>query len=247
MKKLILLTGILLLFLQAADAGIISSALSNAYYNNAVRYNTSHGYYRPQRYYTPKRYYSPRRYRPYYYNQPVIYRNRVRRSLVDNCVKNISNEFTGLGRIEKKVLGQSFEYDLTKNRIERLEQKMFGTVQSGDLSERMTVLKSASKNYMSFNPDTEYELPRSYNGYRPPIITGSTGTSWKRNLLGNLKNQMMGMPTGFTPAMDPAYMDYFEAERAMMNGDNGAIYRNNHGWGYSNTQRGAGTGVRILD
>lgn len=244
MKKLIILTGILLLFLQTADAGIISSVLSNAYYNNAVKYNNTRY---PNRYYG-RRYYSPRKLRPYnYYNQPIIYRNRVRRSSLENQIKNISNEFTGLERLEKKVLGQSFEYDLTKNRIERLEQKMFGTVQNGDLSERLTVLKSASKNYMSFNPDMEYELPHSYNGYRPPIITGSTGTSLKRNLLGNLKNQIMGMPTGFTPAMDPAYMDYFEAERAMMNSDNGAIYGSNHGWGYSNTQRGAGTGVRILD
>ena len=55
------------------------------------------------------------------------------------------------------------------------------------------------------------------------------------------------MPTGITPAMDPAYMDYFEAERAMMGNGEGSALQTNRGYYYSSRNRGAGTGVTILD
>ena len=242
MKKIFILIGVILFFVQCADAGIITSILNN---NRANAY-----YYRPNRYYRPhQRYYNNRyRYnkpRNYYYNQrPIIYKNTVRRSQNASSEKLVSTGFSGIDKVEKKIFDRTFEYDTAKNRIERLEQKMFGTIQSGSLYDRFEVLKSASKNYMSFNPDFESGAYQpSYNGYRPPIFTGSTGSSWKQNLLGNFRNQLMGMPTGFTPAMDPAYMDYFEAERMGQDVD----YRTNHGYYRSNTNRGAKTGVTILD
>jgi hypothetical protein len=61
----------------------------------------------------------------------------------------------------------------------------------------------------------------------------------------NFRNQLTGTPTGFTPALDPAYMDYFEAERA--NGGEDVDYADNYGYYNSHTTRGAQTGVQILE
>ena len=66
-------------------------------------------------------------------------------------------------------------------------------------------------------------------------------------LLGNFRNQFTGMPTGFTPAMDPAYMDYFEAERAMMHNNESNGVRTRYGYRNSNTSTSGRTGVTILD
>ena len=88
---------------------------------------------------------------------------------------------------------------------------MFGTCQTGTISERYTLLKNASKNYKAYNPDNK----QVYQQYRPPIFTGTAGSNWRNTLWGNFMNQFAGYPTGYTPAispaMDPAYMDYFEA------------------------------------
>lgn len=262
MKNIFFLLGILFLICQTAEAGIITNfarANNNYYYpHNSVRYR---GY--PSNYYHNNYYYNNRRYCPYhrhynhypqnfYYNQqPVIYRSRVRRSLLEPSEKFVSNEFSGLNKIEKQILFQTYEYDNAKNRIERLEHKIFGAAQSGELEERFFVLKSAAKNYKTFNPESNYvrRPNNSYysNGYVPPLFTGTMGSSWKANLLGNFRNQMMGTPTGFTPAMDPAYVDWFEADRAMMKSGQDIDYHSNTGYYKSNTNRGAATGVTIID
>ena len=264
MKNILFILGILLLVCQTAEAGIITNfarANNNYYYpHNTVRYR---GY--PPNYYNNNYYYNNHRHCPYhghynrypqnfYYNQkPVIYRSRViRKSSANNSEILVSNQFTGLDKIEKQILFQTYEYDNAKNRIERLEHKLFGAAQSGELEERFFVLKSAAKNYKTFNPDSNFAMRQnnnSYydNGYRPPLFTGTMGSSWKANLLGNFRNQMMGTPTGFTPAMDPAYMDWFEAERAMMRSGQDVDYRSNTGYYKSNTNRGATTGVTIID
>ena len=52
-----------------------------------------------------------------------------------------------------------------------------------------------------------------------------------------------GMPTGITPAMDPAYMDWFEADRASRDSfysTNNRMYRNKR-------TTGTGSGVTIID
>ena len=166
---------------------------------------------------------------------------------------NAENIFSGLTRLEKQILKQSYEYDLPQNRLERLETKLFGTCQSGDMEERYSVLKSAARNYRAYNPDIQYNNRRQiYNSYRPPIFTGTAGSNWRNTLWGNFMNQFAGMPTGLTPqlsqGMDPAYMDYFEAEREMMkNGFNEEYYQTPRGYRTTRTERGARTGVRLLD
>lgn len=169
------------------------------------------------------------------------------------------NFYNGLSRLEKQIFKQTYEYDLPENRMERLETKMFGTCQSGNMRDRYLLLQNAAKNYKAYN-SRFYDggNKRIYNNYRPPIFTGSTGSSWKNMLWGNFMNQFAGYPTGLTPTlsqgMDPAYMDYFEAEREMVkngynsyNNGNSTYYQTPYGYRTTKTDRGYGTGVHILD
>ena len=267
MKKIILLSGILLLFAGSAHAGILSNIFGFGNYNNGYYYSPNyrymnHGYYRPPRYnnyynngyyynrnpYHYNRYYN-NRYPGNYYRRPVIYKTNVRRSMADNNEKLAANQLSGLDKLERKLLFQTYEYETPKSRIERLEQKLFGASQTGDLKERLSTVKSAAKNYKTYNQpyNGNYGDYSAENSYRPPIFTGSSGAGWQNTLWGNFKNQFTGMPTGFTPAMDPAYMDYFEAERAMMGNGQSTDIRTNRGYYKSNTNRGMTTGVTILD
>ena len=256
MKRIFLFSMILFLAAQTAEAGIISNVFgNNSYYPSPVRYRPYYNnnyYYNNHRHCPYHRYYNRYPQNFYYNQQPVIYRSRViRKSSANTSEKLVSNQFSGIDKIEKQILFQTYEYDNAKNRIERLEHKIFGAAQSGDLEERFFVLKSAANNYKAFSPNNNFSMRQnnSYydNGYRPPLFTGTMGSSWKANLLGNFRNQMTGTPTGFTPAMDPAYMDWFEAERAMMRSGQDIDYRSNTGYYKSNTNRGATTGVTIID
>lgn len=158
---------------------------------------------------------------------------------------NAENFYSGLTNLERRMFRQTYEYDTPETRLERLETKMFGTCQSGSLDERYSILKNASKNYKNYNYNAYYN-----DSYRRPIFTGTAGSNWRNLLWGNFMNQF-GTPTGFTPsitpAMDPAYMDYFEAERAMMGHGEDDYYRTNRGYRTKRSNRGARTGVTILD
>lgn len=247
MNKYFLTLGVIFLVSQSANAGLLSTFFGNNDYYYP-RYNTK---YYPQNYYNPyqNRYYAPNRYynnfypQNYYYQQPIINRTTVTRkkSSIDSGIKLVSNT-TNIKSLEKQIFNRSFDNDLEKNRIERLEEKIFGTIQKGDLEERLFVLKSAAKNYKTFAQN-----PYENQQYRPPIFTGTMGGGWRNNMLGNLRNQLTGTPTGFTPAMDPAYMDYFEAERYGAHTGEEVDFRSNTGYYNSRTNRGAKTGVTILD
>ena len=266
MKKFVLLLSLMLLASSNAQAGILSRIFgfgnynSGYYYPPVVRYSNS-SYYRPPRYnnyyYNNNSYYNRNPYSRYYnrypgnyYRRPVILRTNVKRSMNDCSEKLVANQFSGIDKLERKILLQTYEYDSAKNRIERLEQRIFGAAQQGELAERFKTLKDLSKNYKAYNPDSMY-LEQNYsaqNSYRPPIFMGSSGSGWQNTLWGNFKNQFVGMPTGYTPAMDPAYMDYFEAERAMMGGHGeSADIRTNTGYYRANRDHGMRTGVTILD
>lgn len=148
-----------------------------------------------------------------------------------------------LNRLERKIFKQTFDYDNQNNRIERLERKIFGACQSGSLDERLMLLQNASQNYKVYNPSYRTQQ------YYPPLFTGSQGSNWRNLVRGNFMNQFAGTATGFTPtitpAMDPAFMDYFEAERAM-SGDM-YDYQDNHKSYHSRVNRSSGTKVQILD
>ena len=160
-----------------------------------------------------------------------------------NSYQPYNNE---LNQLEKKIFKQTYQYDTQNMRIERLERKIFGACQSGSFDERLNLLQNASKNYKSYNT-------RSYttDQYKRPIFTGTAGSNWRNMVLGNFMNQFAGTATGYTPtltpAMDPAFMDYFEAERALSGSGDMYDYSDNHRTYRSRTNRYSGTKVQVLD
>lgn len=255
MKKIFLLITICYLTVSTANANTVSRFLNsynknryyyhpaqyNGYYHNSNYYNNNNycPYHRHDRYYRNRRYYKP----------PVIHKtNIIRKSYADFNEIKVSHNPVNINGLEKKVFNQTYEYDSFKNRIERLEQKMFGAVQNGDLYERYNTLNRMVKiNKNKFYNDNYYGNSYADNSYRPPLFSGSSGAGWKNTLLGNFRNQILGVPTGFTPAMDPAFMDYFEAERAMSGYGQNSDYVTNRSYHKYNSQTGSKSGVTILD
>lgn len=247
MRNLILLMLSLLFILQCVEAKTFRTYHYVPHQcNNANYYGTWGNYGNFRRYGVPRYNYPSGNY--YYYNsKPLIYKRGARQVVSDETY--VAGQFSGLKAMENRIFNQTFENEAPQFRIERLEQKIFGALQSGSLDDRYSLLQSAVKNYKAYSANGY--MPRqtydNYNGYRPPIFTGSTGGGWKSMLLGNFRNQFTGMPTGFTPAMDPAYMDYFEAERAMMHNNESNGVRTRYGYRNSNTSTSGRTGVTILD
>lgn len=160
---------------------------------------------------------------------------------------SFANQNRSISRLENKVFSRTFDTDTPEERVTRLEEEMFGAAQSGDLKQRISTIKKASSK-MDYNPPLySYGYSGYDNYYTPPIMSGSG----VKSILHSFGNYMMGgVPTGITPQMDPAYMDYFEAEREAMRLNNAGRYRDirtNHGWRKHNTRRGCSTGVTLID
>jgi len=120
---------------------------------------------------------------------------------VDNIIMNFNqmNEMPNLtsntlSDIEAKVLKKCYVKNKVESRIERLEQKIFGATQSGDLSARLETLKAAAQNYSQEQDMTAY----NQNPFPDTQIR-------RRGLLGTLSNMLNGggTMTGFTPMIDP--------------------------------------------
>lgn len=142
MKKLILLTGVLIFTANFAQAGILSNVFggynnynngyyyppnvrymggncyhSSPYYNNYYRrpyYNNSYNPY-GRSYYNNQP--NVQYIQPYggYYGQPVIYRTKVnRKSSIGNNEKLVASQFSGIEKLENQLLLQTYEYDNAK-------------------------------------------------------------------------------------------------------------------------------------
>lgn len=181
----------------------------------------------------------------------TTYPNSSNAQRIDNIISNFNqiNRYPNisrnvLSRIEAKVFNQSFPQNSAERRIERIEQRLFGAVQSGDIDSRYNSILAAAKNYNA-NP---------VNTYYPNSVATSGG--WK-GILNSFGNAMLGgTMTGFTPPIDP-YGNNYGYNNSPYSGLGGGsgIYRGNrrnNGWGgYSYQDNysgyGSGTGVTILN
>lgn len=197
-----------------------------------------------------------------YNNQDIVKRvSRIEQSLfsrtypnsalvqrVDNIISNYNqvNQYPNisssvLSRMESKILSRTYLQSNTENRIERLEQKLFGAVQSGDLNSRYESLRTAVNNYTPNNV---------YPNMMPNM---ATGRGWK-GLANNLGSSIWGgSMTGFTPPINPLYDNYGSGGgyNSFASSNNGyGMYqgnRSNHGYSDSYRDYGSGVGVTILD
>ena len=210
------------------------------------------------------------------------YSNSTLAQRVDNIMLNFNQlnaypniSMNALSKMESKIFKRNFAQNDTQSRVEQLEQQVFGTVQSGDISSRYETLKSAVANYkvnqLASNP---YQDPMVRPQGRLKGIAGAIGDM----LLGG-----GGFMTGFTPSLDPfsnnynntGYNNYNNAYNSGSNNYNGysnmggsggnGLYNNyanlgspngyglyngnrtNHGYSDAFQSYGAQSGVTILD
>lgn len=187
----------------------------------------------------------------------TTYPNATKEQRIDNIISNFNqiNKYPNISKsvlsgLEAKVFHQNYPQNGPERRIERLEQQVFGAVQSGDLNTRYENLRTAVANYNA-----------NKTAYYPTAIA-PTGL---RGILGNIGNSMMGgSMTGFTPPIDPynnfsaGYNNYNnygynQPSNSYLNpyttGGYGGYrgYRTNHGYSDAFQDFNTGTGVTILD
>lgn len=178
----------------------------------------------------------------------TTYTNSSNAQRIDNIISNFNqiNKYPNLSkndlsRLESRILNQNFVQNNPQRRIERLEQQMFGAVQSGDLNSRLEALKLASKTY------------NRTNNYYPNT---NIKTGWK-GIAGNLGNSLLGgSMTGFTPPITPYYNTYANGYNNYNPLGSGygmykgyGVNRGLNGFSYGNSfsDYGSGAGVTILD
>lgn len=178
---------------------------------------------------------------------------------IDNVISNF-NQATKypnisqnvLSKMESQVFNQKFTQYNPQRRIERLEEQMFGAVQSGNLEARYRALQLALKNsnkiQAAANP---YNVdPFNMNSGFGTNFAGSNYTTNRgifRKLAGAMNNPLGGTMTGFTPPIGP-YNPYDNLYNNYPSG--GGIYRGYRSpYGYRDEFKsyGTGTGVTILD
>lgn len=161
---------------------------------------------------------------------------------INNLFVNYNSEIQKINpdeliRLEKTVLKRTYEDDNMQDRVSRLEEKVLGAIQEGDINERVKTLNDVviSPQYQSYS---QAQYGTCYGGYIPQQNNVS---GWRRTL-NNLGMMFGGCPTGWSPGVspyDPYIMDQGGMSQSSMNN-----------WGsysYSNTRRGAGGGIQILD
>lgn len=182
----------------------------------------------------------------------MSYEQRMNNIIVNYKNNNVSNDSAvskKLGKMEKKVFNRQFANDTAENRISRLEEQIFGTIQSGDINSRYSMLTKAVSHYntpgtfSSAIPDDPYfGLPPSSGGIRS--LAGSFTNFMNR--------QFVGMPTGFSPQIYSPYVNGYHGYNGPYDAYNGynpsgkqrfnGSYRERWGQRYGDM----GAGVHIL-
>lgn len=120
-----------------------------------------------------------------------------------NCAYSSTNRMnsTKITILEEANFGKSFVYDTTNTRLKRLEEYLFGAIQTGSNTQRVKRLEKYTtnrfnNNYYGYKIPTRNRIIRNYN-YQDPI-TGTT-TRVRRNLRNLSKIINNGAFTGVTP------------------------------------------------
>lgn len=201
----------------------------------------------------------------------TTYQNSSPKQRIDNIISNYNQvnkmpniSTNELSRLESKVFRQSFTQANPQMRIERLEQQIFGAIQSGDLNARLDALKIVVKNY---NPKKQAKDFDTFSGMTMPRMQRAGWGGLSGFGLGDSFSNNNYM-TGFTPPISPYDYNrnmnpYSPASRIKNNYDsyanpyrgvNGAYQgskTNNGIYGYHSRESyenlGTGCGVHIID
>src|SRR5574344_229365 len=149
-----------------------------------------------------------------------------------------------LNRLEDTFFKTRYKEDTELERINRLEFRAYGAIQSGTEEERLNKLKKTALSYRSARV---VDLENEYSPYyQQPIY--QSGNGW-HGFFGNMGNYFNGVPTGFTPPINSGYYNnsYHNDGYDLYNNQSSKAYRTNYGWGYKNNNATTHSGVTILD
>lgn len=187
---------------------------------------------------------------------------------IDNIISNFNqiNKYpdistTGLSRLESQIFNEKFPQSSAQRRIERLEEQLFGAVQSGDLDARYRTLQIAVKNAKRATNNSDSFDMNMGSGFSSMNTAFSNGFGLPRRglrgLAANFGNPFWGgTMTGFTPPIMPFnnYNNYsgynnYDNYNGYSPGRYGSYrgVRTNHGYSDRFSDFGTGTGVTILD
>ena len=147
---------------------------------------------------------------------------------------------SSLNALERYALKKNYSRENNLERLERLEELAFGSIQPGDYSTRFHNVEEA--------------------------ILSRPQQSYKKSLWGNLANYFVGQTTGFTPSLMPGFNPYTMSNSPINNNfitppssffnsggfDNGNYesYSNGifgRGYGIRNNSFNSGSSVRLID
>lgn len=155
-----------------------------------------------------------------------------------------------LNRLEDLFFDIKYPKDEIIERIERLEYRVFGALQEGDESERVSRLKKAA---VAFRNLKNSQMAQTYSPYYEQSIFRS-GRGWRglfNNWGNNFGNYYSGYPTGVTPPVyygnNGIYNNSYCTSPDLYGAGMSKGYRTNTGWGNRYTTSGAKSGVTILD
>lgn len=138
----------------------------------------------------------------------TTYPNANSNKRIDNIISNCNqaNKYPNISKnvlsdLEEKAFGQKYPQNGPVRRIERLEQQVFGAVQSGDINARYDTLRMAIKAYNNNKyANADYTpIPRKTSRN---IGLGTRG--WSSNPF------IGGQMTGFTPQINPFSDPFFD-------------------------------------
>lgn len=188
---------------------------------------------------------------------------------IDNIISNFNqiNKYPNiskntLSKIESQVFSQNFPQNSAERRVERLEQQVFGAVQSGDLESRYEAVKMAAKSYSRNKRNNDQYFPNdmpqsgwkglannlggaffggSMTGFTPPINPYNNYNNGYNNYSSSYSNPdpyNSNFPSSYTNSYANAYQPGCGMYRGV---------RTNHGYSDSFQNYSSGTGVTILD
>lgn len=133
---------------------------------------------------------------------------------------------TNLSALEQYALKKNYKRESDIERIQRLENLVFGAIQEGDINSRFYNIEQA-------------------------ILSSPQVKSQRRSIIGNLTNFITGQPTGFTPSLTDSFMPTFNPyPTGSLRNRNYEQYSNlpfGSGWGFAEQNFNGGTSVKILD
>lgn len=155
--------------------------------------------------------------------------------------------YDDLSQMELSVFNRTYR-DVLVNRVARLERRIFGSVQDGDINQRYLSLQNAVNQYNL----SKYQNPQQdFYNTQQPVQSGWKGVL--SNLGGMIIGNSMGYPTGYTPQIDPFSVINNSNNGIGTLGGYGSsggynVNRGIFGNGYSNSNygMGAGSGVHIM-